>query len=135
MSRIPPRSTRPDTLFPFTTLFRAGDSVAVDIEAETRRHLTTAGLLEASPTLREIMEASDFPAPDEGSLIMALEEDPRLRAATQVTAIADGGPNGDPALSAAIDLLAALEVEHEAFQARREVRSEERRVGKECVST
>src|SRR3546814_19442353 len=67
------------------------------------------------------MEASDFPAPDEGSLIMALEEDPRLRAATQVTAIADGGPNGDPALSAAIDLLAALEVEHEAFQARREV--------------
>src|SRR3546814_8526551 len=101
MIRRPPRSTRTDTLFPYTTLFRSlaleqerkrheqVDSVAGDIEAETRRHLTTAGLLEASPTLREIMEASDFPAPDEGSLIMALEEDPRLRAATQVTAIAD----------------------------------------------
>src|SRR3546814_7255409 len=34
MIRRPPRSTRTDTLFPYTTLFRSGVGVAIEIEAE-----------------------------------------------------------------------------------------------------
>src|SRR3546814_2159790 len=34
MIRRPPRSTRTDTLFPYTTLFRSGVVVAIEIEAE-----------------------------------------------------------------------------------------------------
>src|SRR3546814_10671417 len=35
MSRRPPRSTRTDTLFPYTTLFRSGGSAAVEAVAAT----------------------------------------------------------------------------------------------------
>src|SRR3546814_3436519 len=36
MIRRPPRSTRTDTLFPYTTLFRSADRVEIDREAEAR---------------------------------------------------------------------------------------------------
>src|SRR3546814_9759844 len=38
MIRRPPRSTRTDTLFPYTTLFRSGDTIEIDIP-ERRMHL------------------------------------------------------------------------------------------------
>src|SRR3546814_1342705 len=34
MIRRPPRSTRTDTLFPYTTLFRSGQQLGVDLESE-----------------------------------------------------------------------------------------------------
>src|SRR3546814_15321039 len=41
MIRRPPRSTRTDTLFPYTTLFRS--LAAADFEDEPRRHLDAPG--------------------------------------------------------------------------------------------
>src|SRR3546814_3373110 len=40
MIRRPPRSTRTDTLFPYTTLFRSGDTELVD---RHRMHVLTVG--------------------------------------------------------------------------------------------
>src|SRR3546814_12027651 len=37
MIRRPPRSTRTDTLFPYTTLFRSGQGIAAGVVAEPRR--------------------------------------------------------------------------------------------------
>src|SRR3546814_1975059 len=37
MIRLPPRSTRTDTLFPYTTLFRSHDLAVMDVEAVGER--------------------------------------------------------------------------------------------------
>src|SRR3546814_2710418 len=37
MNRRPPRSTRTDTLFPYTTLFRSAPSVTAIVQGRTRR--------------------------------------------------------------------------------------------------
>src|SRR3546814_8395385 len=42
MIRRPPRSTRTDTLFPFTTLFRA-DGYGPEVEGMLSRHVSTLG--------------------------------------------------------------------------------------------
>src|SRR3546814_19536435 len=42
MRRRPPRSTRTDTLFPYTTLFRSTDAPAVNPEARSLLHATGA---------------------------------------------------------------------------------------------
>src|SRR3546814_2194028 len=54
MIRRPPRSTRTDTLFPYTTLFRSGGlQLVCRIEANRRRKLPQRGLLSTDrPTLR-----------------------------------------------------------------------------------
>src|SRR3546814_15388513 len=39
MIRRPPRSTRTDTLFPYTTLFRANRNVALTVDAEESQRL------------------------------------------------------------------------------------------------
>src|SRR3546814_5007403 len=55
MIRRPPRSTRTDTLFPYTTLFRspAGDREAVDHRIlELRRGLETLALVIVAPAER-----------------------------------------------------------------------------------
>src|SRR3546814_5004828 len=44
MIRRPPRSTRTDTLFPYTTLFRSARSAALSPDSRSRlRHATTLG--------------------------------------------------------------------------------------------
>src|SRR3546814_12411639 len=43
MIRRPPRSTRTDTLFPYTTLFRAGVGGAGAVEARAERVVIVAG--------------------------------------------------------------------------------------------
>src|SRR3546814_12435470 len=96
MIRRPPRSTRTDTLFPYTTLFRSNNA-----------GIFTAGNVEdvkADQWDRELglnLRAPFF-------LVQALL--PKLKAASQP---------GDPARVINIG----------------SIRSEERRVGKECVST
>src|SRR3546814_18297196 len=43
MIRLPPRSTRTDTRFPYTTLFRSGDAVVfMNFRADRARQLTAA---------------------------------------------------------------------------------------------
>src|SRR3546814_17518902 len=68
MIRRPPRSTRTDTLFPYTTLFRSIKARAADAEGDARRAaLGYAAALDAAPanelvairTYRAAMEAGD----------------------------------------------------------------------------
>src|SRR3546814_18667499 len=53
MLRLPPRSTRTDTLFPYTTLFRSVDTTTLEAHAEqrgARRFALAAELLGADDT-------------------------------------------------------------------------------------
>src|SRR3546814_720203 len=49
MIRRPPRSTRTDTLFPYTTLFRSGDRAAVDVVEKMGREHHCDVLLRPTP--------------------------------------------------------------------------------------
>src|SRR3546814_4988952 len=51
MIRRPPRSTRTDTLFPYTTLFRSGDADAAGAQTHGRLHRTLHGATEGNATL------------------------------------------------------------------------------------
>src|SRR3546814_20477028 len=99
MIRRPPRSTRTDTLFPYTTLFRSSGAPSL-LVAEAELH----------PDLEVADGIVDDVAADFGHL-EPLEVPQRLR----------GGADG----------VADRVVERVG----RGARSEERRVGKECVST
>src|SRR3546814_12850933 len=94
MRRRPPRSTRTDTLFPYTTLFR---SELADVEGAARRKS------------RGARTAMIYP--------IALEAVQRIDALFDIERTINGK-------SAA-----------ERHAVRQELRSEERRVGKECGST
>src|SRR3546814_17518385 len=93
MIRRPPRSTRTDTLFPNTTLFRSLRRAGVDLEARVAElhDVAGAGLLEA---LAGQVPVHDVPAAG-----------------------------------------AEAELDRRRVDHPRVTRSEERRVGKECVST
>src|SRR3546814_14023166 len=93
MSRLPPSSTRTDTLFPYTTLFRSADGAAADRDAVHRhRH--------------------------------GFDHFVRVRAAA-----------GDPQAAARRDPRAACAAHPHPPPPPAAARSEERRVGKERVST
>src|SRR3546814_2530385 len=51
MIRRPPRSTRTDTLFPYTTLFRSRDAKPLHA-SPAKVYLESRGILAASPALR-----------------------------------------------------------------------------------
>src|SRR3546814_6097846 len=58
MMRRPPRSTRTDTLFPYTTLFRstvhhAGQAGALEVHPQTRRARPVGARLARNPTFDE----------------------------------------------------------------------------------
>src|SRR3546814_1528995 len=62
MIRRPPRSTRTDTLFPYTTLFRSGDNVPTALENIRAGKLVALGVasndeLEVLPGVRPVREA------------------------------------------------------------------------------
>src|SRR3546814_11624486 len=97
MIRRPPRSTRTDTLFPYTTLFRSADRGLGEVE-QIRRARQIHGRLGAGPpaTGRHAAAASVNEA-----FTISCKADPR----TSLDAESGG-----------------------------RLRSEERRVGKECVS-
>src|SRR3546814_19808079 len=118
MIRRPPRSTRTDTLFPYTTLFRSGFPVfrfdrrgVGDSEGENGGFLSSgpdiaeavAAFLRASPGLRRIVALGNCDAATALALFHDVEE------------------------LAALLLANPWVVESD--------RSEARRVGKECVST
>src|SRR3546814_17153259 len=95
MIRRPPRATRTDTLFPYTTLFRS-----LILREATGIHRWTAVIIGFC-----------------GVLVMA-----------QPT------PGQFPATGVAVAVAAAISVATVSILLR-QIRSEERRVGKECVST
>src|SRR3546814_2314750 len=64
MIRRPPRSTRTDTLFPYTTLFRSGQRLAVAVAAHVlavrdRVTVVVAGVTDADRELREAYAMRD----------------------------------------------------------------------------
>src|SRR3546814_15321982 len=105
MRRRPPSSTRTDTLFPYTTLFRAMPSTA---------QLPMPRLSELVLAFRDIMERVSLYKHHE------ISREP-LSVRERMTHILSRIQRGPAALSELVDP--------------EEGRSEERRVGKECVST
>src|SRR3546814_11419894 len=106
MIRRPPRSTRTDTLFPFTTLFRSGPEEEV-------LPIFLAQFYEEVPPPRLVLIDRELAEPELVAEALSAQagrkvEIRRPRRGPQVGLIA---------------------------QASRNARSEERRVGKECVST
>src|SRR3546814_10671892 len=53
MIRRPPRSTRTDTLFPYTPLFRSGDAQILAVHRHARQHLDPAEIEIDPPPLAE----------------------------------------------------------------------------------
>src|SRR3546814_20686566 len=114
MRRRPPRSTRTDTLFPYTTLFRsAGDQRC------RLRQVGDARTKSIHARLRTLVFAEEVRAVDQNSIHAAL----RVIETTQIVAF------DAIAVAETLSLLLSYEI---AFL---DQRSEERRVGKECVST
>src|SRR3546814_18759073 len=113
MIRRPPRSTRTDTLFPYTTLFRSLRADNAISEDEHRCYLTTlrrSGLLLIPATAEELAELVARSRLKDGEML----ETGELRAFRENLMM--------------IQMRSWLRLPAEAE------RSEERRVGKECVS-
>src|SRR3546814_6028983 len=156
----PPRSTRTDTLFPYTTLFRSGP---LYIDNLALRYLDTAGILQVIRYLRREIFVSDSVDADAKALINAASHGDqvanvidrlrrRIRDRIQTGTVifmpeSDETENREAFLriNALQDVLAkvghadAFCLNDRAIGKHANVtdqhRSEERRVGKECVST
>src|SRR3546814_20586208 len=120
MIRRPPRSTRTDTLFPYTTLFRSGalpgdyypEAKRLEIDAINERVYNTVnnGVYKAGfATTQEAYEEALYPLFDTLDWLDALLDGRQWLIGEDLT-------------EADISLFTTL------------IRSEERRVGKECVS-
>src|SRR3546814_18008101 len=111
MIRRPPRSTRTDTLFPYTTLFRSKADIIVEAALEREQYRGAD----------DEVERRDRRDPEEYTVDqVALFERPELD---------DDHDRDDPGADAD-----RQDARGDAGAADQE-RSEERRVGKECVST
>src|SRR3546814_20291449 len=119
MIRRPPRSTRTDTLFPYTTLFRSSplDRGRMRIGRDALRQILLA--IVAAPHLR--------PAEEETLIAGQPAQHRRFLAAKRLLI----GVIGDRQTGEVADILAERECAVELFAGKH--RSEERRVGKECV--
>src|SRR3546814_14238150 len=106
MIRRPPRSTRTDTLFPYTTLFRSCDSASI---------LRTAPFVPPGEALGDAL----FKAAIDGAVEV------RGRHAVGPVIIA----------RKAVGRIMVVAVARAITQIFHQLRSDERRVGKECVST
>src|SRR3546814_14831560 len=116
MIRRPPRSTRTDTLFPYTTLFRSSQCGCQCDAADT--------LKSRQPLDDQIVEAVGVDPVDDEAVRPPLADTPPVDHCLAKGEIG-GRLDRDMATSAAEQL---------RLQEPRD-RSEERRVGKECVST
>src|SRR3546814_12598831 len=118
MIRRPPRSTRTDTLFPYTTLFRAVSAAIEFVETrESRQFVQREDRWEFKPhgRLSRLVRAAFAWAVRKGHFSNAFDE--RIEFSRHVI-------KPDSVIEAVVRQRA------EVFE-----RSEERRVGKECVST
>src|SRR3546814_17998629 len=127
MIRLHPRSTRTDTLFPYTTLFRSRYGVAVDAAihaphdyGDDRNHhvhvMTTTRVVDA-----------------DGLGAKTRQLDVRSSASVEVEAIRERWAEQ---VNDALELAQVAErVDHRSYARHGVESSEERRVGKECVRT
>src|SRR3546814_14412863 len=106
MIRQPPRSTRTDTLFPYTTLFRSG--IAVGRDDHRAAGEAEKSVLGADENLHALRRAGEVEQADER--VLGLQKGEELA-----------------------DALEVLQVVHVLQQQRLATRSEERRVGTEWV--
>src|SRR3546814_18399663 len=111
MIRRPPSATRTDTLFPYTTLFRSHHEGVFELPVDVFLHVFEVVILRA---LRELAAQDLFPVGAPFDFFHALAGDQRAR------------PRRGRRLQLR-RIVQVLVVEGE--------RSDERRVGKECVST
>src|SRR3546814_11555511 len=119
MIRRPPRSTRTDTLFPYTTLFRSSLGLAATNHVE---------ILDEA-LARRFDEVVEYTLPDAASARGILER--RLGKFKFASKVWPGIESALEGLSQGELVRAADTVVKDAILER----SEERRVGKECVST
>src|SRR3546814_13886571 len=120
MIRRPPRSTRTDTLFPYTTLFRSGDHAAGD--KNEPRH-GRKDLLNGRGTAQAV---ESHPAENISAGRFCRRPKPPVISWRAV-------PAPEPERLPVLPLRRLLPPADRRLRAR--ARSEERRVGKECVST
>src|SRR3546814_13926180 len=141
MIRRPPRSTRTDTLFPYTTLFRSigHDAIVVDVVTadQTLRFTLPEGEFDRSLSRVDLQIRMEILGADL-EFVGRPEVDPERGAPTPaiLVAVGDitifggiivGGDGRGVAASVGKGPVAAIVAAQH--------RSEERRVGKECVST
>src|SRR3546814_20404071 len=79
--RRPPKSTRTDTLFPYTTLFRASEAeAAMDASSRTRAQRKLAALLTAHSSAEEAVIYPQLSHDHKTHMAMAYEEQQTGRA-------------------------------------------------------
>src|SRR3546814_12894424 len=120
MIRLPPRSTRTDTLFPYTTLFRSV-GIGFGLQAVVQNFLSGLILLAERP-----VKVGDWVS------LGGIEGDIR-RINVRATEIQMGDHSTVIVPNSEFITKVVRNVTHASPLGR--VRSEERRVGKECVST
>src|SRR3546814_15058214 len=101
MKRRPPRSTRPDTLFPYTTLFRSDEPppeafdhfLAAEVRPARGRIAFIDHLVEDHRLLREVavQRGADI-VEDRGAVLDAGVGDPRLAMLVIEGKLVDGAP-------------------------------------------
>src|SRR3546814_8786686 len=141
MIRRPPRSTRTDTLFPYTTLFRSERVTVEDMQDAFERPISGRPVQEierAAGTDPAFFQDTVIPAGAAGFLNAPGHAD-CLEALVQPPAGLPGLGDLDPRRAKPVDIADADMGFGQAFVrnviAERSFRSEERRVGEECVST
>src|SRR3546814_15473325 len=118
MIRRPPRSTRTDTLFPYTTLFRSWESAPPQA--------SPAGRSPRRPRVR----SSDVARPHAARCAIRRRERSRAHLSEHAFGDDDHISRLEPHVGARVAVLEQIGKLERIF-----LRSEERRVGKECVST
>src|SRR3546814_18593251 len=126
MIRRPPRSTRTDTLFPYTTLFRSEHEVQRFDRCipdalrgqRTRQLVVEAGLELAAPAVEDEIQMHGLAVPEHGDrAVIARPDIVRRRCEKMQAVVARAGPE---------------QVRGQAGDIEAGGRSEERRVGEEC---
>src|SRR3546814_10191749 len=110
MIRRPPRSTRTDTLFPYTTLFRSGVQRR-DIDLRHRHHRLEGALCLAAVRIgRQVEQAPRRDLPEEAPAIIA------------PAAGILGAPVADDRVPVAVGFLLVFGDDHEAYRDRKSTR-------------
>src|SRR3546814_2308330 len=133
MIRRPPRSNPTDTLFPYTTLFRAPTDEERAAAADARRQAAREAEAEAAAMRRDLAMVESY----------ATEDDLRRAYGERITLVEEslktsrlGLVNLRQRLLSLLRQAADLELQSKPVQkALGEERSDARRAGKECVST